>query len=292
MHLWLYEGVTEYSAGHVQVTEGLMPIESYLNVMAGKVRNSLIYEDDLPFTKMSSSVLTKHKDQYGNVYEKGALIGMSLDIRLRQLSYGELGLQQLNQNLAKEFGKDKAFKDEELFGIITKLSYPEIADFFERYVAGKEALPIAEYLTEAGIMYYPKKEVKDISLFGGDLNKYIAVDYGKKSFKIGSEAGLDVFGKDYIGFKKGDLIKSWNGEELTFENINDVLNNYANGAKEGDELLITVIRGDEEMELKTTITAIPIEKEHVMLLVESPTEEQLALRKAWLGNYKMKDDMK
>ncbi|MFK7948403.1 MAG: peptidase M61 [Saprospiraceae bacterium] len=292
MHLWLYEGVTEYSAGHVQVTQGLMPIESYLNVMAGKVRNAQTYEDNLPFTKMSSNVLTKHKDQYGNVYEKGALIGMCLDIRLRQLSNGDVGLQKVIQNLAAEFGKNKAFKDEELFEIITKLSYPEIGEFFERYVAGKDALPIADYLAEAGISYYPKKEVNDISLFGGDPNKFIGVDYSRMSFKIGSAAGLDAFGKDYIGFKEDDVIKLWNGEKLTFDNINEVLGKYAGTAKEGDDLSITVIRDGKDMELKTKITSIPVEKEHVILLSEDASEEQLRLRKAWLGDYKMKAEMK
>ena len=292
MHLWLYEGVTEYSAGHVQVTQGLMPIESYLDVMGEKIRNAQTYEDNLPFTKMSRNVLTKHKDQYGNVYEKGALIGMCLDIRLRQLSNGELGLQKLIQNLSTEFGKNRAFKDEELFEIITKLSYPEIADFFNRYVAGKEALPIAEYLAEAGITYYPKKEVNDISLFGGDLNKFIGVDYSRMGFKIGSAAGLDAFGKDYIGFKEDDFIKTWNGEKLTFDNINEVLGKYAGTAKEGDILSITVIRDGKEVELKTEIVPIPIEKEHVILLSDNPTAEQMVLRKAWLGDYKMKEEMK
>ena len=292
MHLWLYEGVTEYSAGHVQVTQGLMPIESYLKVLGGKVRNAEKYKENLPFTKMSQNVLTKHQDQYGNVYEKGALIGMCLDIRLRQLSYGELGLQKLIQNLSGEFGKNKAFKDEELFEIITKASYPEIGEFFKRYVAGAEPLPVAEYLAETGINYYDKKTVNDVSLFGGDPNKFIGVDYSRMGFKIGSADGLDAFGRDHIGFKEDDFIKSWNGEKLTFENINEVLGTYSITAKEGDELTIVVVRDGEDVELKTTIAAIPVEKEHVMLLSEGASEEQLALRKAWLGDYKMKDEMK
>jgi predicted metalloprotease with PDZ domain len=286
MHLWLYEGVTEYSAGHVQVTQGLMPIESYLKVLSGKVRNAQAYKENLPFTKMSSNVLTKYKDQYGNVYEKGALIGMCLDIRLRQLSNGELGLQKLIQNLSNEYGKDKAFKDEELFDVITKLSYPEVGVFLKQYVSGTDALPVAEDLAKVGIQYYDKKMVKDISLFGGDINKYIGVDYGKKMFKIGSAAGLDAFGRDMIGFKEGDYIQSWDGKALTFENINEVLGGYASTAKEGKELTIVVIRDGEEVELTTIITPIDVEKEHVILVSENPTEAQLELRKAWLGDYK------
>ncbi len=292
MHLWLYEGVTEYSAGHVQVTQGLMPLEAYLKVLEEKMRNAEKYEDNLPFTKMSSNVLTKHKDQYGNVYEKGALIGMCLDIRLRQLSNGELGLQQLIQNLSTEFGKDKAFKDEELFDVITKLSYPEIGEFFKKYVAGSETLPIQDYLSEVGVLYYSKKMVDDISLFGGEANKYLGVDYSRMMFKIGNADGLDAFGRDNIGLKEGDVIKSWNGELLTFDNVNEVLGKYAGSAKEGDLLNIVVIRDGKEIVLSTIIQPILVEKEHVILLSENSTEAQSKLRKAWLGNYKMKADMK
>ena len=288
MHLWLYEGVTEYSAGHVQVTQGLMPIEDYLDVVSGKIRNAKTYKDNLPFTKMSSNVLTKYKDQYGNVYEKGALIGLCLDIQLRQLSNGDLGLQRLIQNLANEFGKDKAFKDEDLFNIITELSYPEVGAFFKKYVAGSDPLPIVEYLAKAGIQYYDKKMVKDISLFGGNINKFIGVDYSRKKFKISSAKSLDAFGRDMIGFQKGDLIKSWDGQELTLENINEVLGAYAATAKEGNNLTVVVIRNGKEIKLSTEITPIDVEKEHVIMLSENPSEEQLALRKAWLGDYKTK----
>ena len=55
-----------------------------------------------------------------------------------------------------------AFQDEELFDVITKLSYPEIGTFFEDYVAGSKPLPIEEYLAETGFQYYDKKIVKDI----------------------------------------------------------------------------------------------------------------------------------
>lgn len=291
MHLWLYEGVTEYSAGHVQVTQGLMPIESYLEVISDKIRNAEKYEDNLPFTKMSSNVLSKHKDQYGNVYEKGALIGMCLDIRLRQLSDGELGLQKLIQQLSNEFGKNKAFKDEELFDVITELSYPEIAVFFDKYVAGKAPLPIKEYLAEVGINYYEQKIVKDISFFGGIPMQFLGLK--NNSFYIKSESSLDEFGRDLIGFRAGDIILSWNGsEKLNLENINQVFGNYENSAKEGDDLIVVVYRNGEKVELKTKVTPIPIEKNHVLLLSENPSKEQVALRKAWLGDYKTEAEMK
>jgi S1-C subfamily serine protease len=91
-----------------------------------------------------------------------------------------------------------------------------------------------------------------------------------------------------IGFKEGDVITKWNGNDLNLQNVNEILGLYANTAKEGDDLKITVLRGDEEIELATTIQAIDVEKENVILPNEKATEAQLNLRKAWLGDYKTK----
>ena len=52
--------------------------------MVGKIKNAKRLNDKMPFTKMSANVLQKpYKDQYLNVYEKGALIAMCIDITIR-----------------------------------------------------------------------------------------------------------------------------------------------------------------------------------------------------------------
>ena len=84
-HLWLYEGVTEYSAGHVQVKHGLMSVEDYCEVIVEKIEGANRFKDDLPFTVMSKGALEEHEDQYTNVYQKGALIGLCLDLLLEDL---------------------------------------------------------------------------------------------------------------------------------------------------------------------------------------------------------------
>ncbi|MGV2480957.1 UNVERIFIED_CONTAM: peptidase M61, partial [Salmonella enterica subsp. enterica serovar Weltevreden] len=84
------------------------------------------YNDTVPFTVMSKYVLDKYKKQYNNVYEKGAVIGMCLDIMLRYYSKGTYGTQDLMKDLAKKYGKNKSFKDDELFDDIEKLTFKEV----------------------------------------------------------------------------------------------------------------------------------------------------------------------
>lgn len=47
-HLWLYEGVTEYAAGLVQVKYGSMSLEEYLKVIDDKINTTKYYNDSLP----------------------------------------------------------------------------------------------------------------------------------------------------------------------------------------------------------------------------------------------------
>jgi predicted metalloprotease with PDZ domain len=315
-HLWLYEGVTEYSAQHVQVKQQLVSIEHFLKQMSQKMATAEYFKEDLPFTEMSKTCLDENKDQYPNVYMKGALIGMCIDLKLRILSDGKYGIQELMQDLAKKYGIEKPFKDAELFDEMAKVSgFPEIKEFMNTYVAGAKALPIQELMKEAGIKYSTDGYAEELSMFGFDPMRGITFDFQKMLLKIVGEDYLDDFGKE-LGFKEGDLIKKWDGEELNLQNVQSVLNQYAMKATEGYELKVTVLREKEltKKEMKKrkrrekrgkSVDPIPtVEKELVgkLKVVKTPQkhafnvdreagEQALKIRKAWLGDYKFEAQM-
>ena len=81
-HLWLYEGSTEYAAQHVQVKQGLMPLGQFLSVISQKMRQADMFNQAIPFTTLSKTCLDENKNQYPNVYLKGALINMCLDMKI------------------------------------------------------------------------------------------------------------------------------------------------------------------------------------------------------------------
>lgn len=156
-HLWLYEGMTEYATMHMPIKQKIQGISEFFRVVRQKIVDSRRFNNHLSFTQMSKNIL-QQSNQYYNVYLKGALIGMCLDIRLRELSKGKYGTQNLMQDLAKKYGKHTPFKDEELITEITKMTYPEIRHFFTDYVMNAKALPIKEYLFKVGIEYDPKDD--------------------------------------------------------------------------------------------------------------------------------------
>ncbi|PKP42225.1 MAG: peptidase M61, partial [Bacteroidetes bacterium HGW-Bacteroidetes-12] len=162
-HLWLYEGVTEYFANHVQVYQKMISTEDYLDIVIEKMQGARGFLDKLPFTELSLGALDEHKEQYGNVYQKGALIGLCLDVLIREQSNGKNGLKDLMKTLSNEYGKDVSFKDDELFDKIASLTSPAIRTFFANYVEGKNPLPFEEIFNKVGITF---KENARVSEFG------------------------------------------------------------------------------------------------------------------------------
>lgn len=286
-HLWLYEGTTEYAAGLVQVKYGKMSPSEYLKVLDTKMQRAKAYNDSLPFTVMSRGCLDVYKEQYGNVYQKGALIGLCLDLKLRYLSKGTYGIQELMKDLAKTYGKDRSFKDEELFDKIVALTYPEIREFFKRYVAGTEPLPIKEYLKFAGIEFgVSGKSEKEIT-FGGVA---IGLNAVNNHLVIISAATIDNFGKA-IGYQEGDEFIKFNGKKIKLENAQEIIGQYFRNVKEGDELKVVVLRKQmksgkmKKVKLKATVFPVVPSKQPELILSSSPTPEQIQIRDAWMGKH-------
>lgn len=285
-HLWLYEGTTEYAAGLVQVKYGDMSVSEYLKVIEGKMAGAKDYNDSLPFTVMSSECLTKYRDQYNNVYQKGALIGLCLDIKLRSLSDGKYGLQELMQDLSKTYGKERSFKDGELFDQIVKLTYPEIGDFFKKYVEGSEPLLINEMLNLAGIEYATASKEKEITLGGIS----IGLNAANNHLIIVNTQDMDDFGKA-MGFQEYDEIYKINGKKLNLENAQVLITNYISNVKEGDELKMVVLRKKSErskakkIKLHSKVFAVIPSRKANLMLAPNATPQQILVRNSWIGKH-------
>jgi len=282
-HLWLYEGVTEYNSMIALVKGGIYSPSEFTREIEKKILVSKFYNDTLPFTEMSKYALGKYEKQYQNVYEKGALIGMCLDIRLRQLSYGSYGLIDLLRDLSKKYGMEKSFKDEELFDEITAMTYPEIREFFAKYVEGNNKIPYKDFLAIMGIDFGGGGKEKEFSLGTQGIN------FDMKTKRIFVESGdIDDFGKS-IGLKQGDQFTKLNGKALETSKIQSIIGDFFTKAREGDDVEIEVARTDSDgneklVMLKGKVKMVSVDSKPEIKLSKNPTEEQLRLRKGWMGS--------
>lgn len=274
-HLWMYEGVTEYFANLFQINQGLIDEDEFYTRIAEKIQNASKLNDTIPFTTMSKNVLVEpYKTQYLNVYEKGALIGMCLDIIIRENSNGKKGILDLMQKLSNEYGVSKAFNDEELFAKITQLTYPEVGEFLKTHIAGPTPIPYETYLSKVGVAKITKKAATNVFLKG--QVPYITVNQETKEIIVIPNIELNDFYTS-LGLKGGDILIAINDKNYSLDNIYDMISDSEKW-KENDSISAKIKREGKEQIIKGKVK-LPYEDKESF---EAKDAAKSALKEAWL----------
>ena len=274
-HLWMYEGVTEYFANLFQINQGLIDEDEFYTRIAEKIQNASKLNDTIPFTTMSKNVLVEpYKTQYLNVYEKGALIGMCLDIIIRENSNGKKGILDLMQKLSNEYGVSKAFNDEELFAKITQLTYPEVGEFLKTHIAGPTPIPYETYLSKVGVAKITKKAATNVFLKG--QVPYITVNQETKEIIVIPNIELNDFYTS-LGLKGGDILMAINDKNYSLDNIYDMISDSEKW-KENDSISAKIKREGKEQIIKGKVK-LPYEDKESF---EAKDAAKSALKEAWL----------
>jgi len=156
-HLWMYEGVTEYFARLFQVDQDIINSEAFYAILSDKVKESRGYNDQMSFTEMSKKILEKpYSTNYPNVYQKGALIAMCIDIIMREESNGVGSLLSLMKELSEKYGKNNPFQDDLLIDEITAMTYPAVGRFLKTHVEGTAPIPYQYYFDKVGLILEDK----------------------------------------------------------------------------------------------------------------------------------------
>ena len=274
-HLWMYEGVTEYFANLFQVNQGLITEDAFYKRMVSKINNAKRLNDTMPFTTMSENVLVEpYKEQYLNVYEKGALIGMCIDIIIREKSNGQKGILDLLRQLTAVYGPKKPFNDNELFAKITELTYPEVGTFLTTYVSGTTPIPYDEYFAKMGVS--KAKIKKATNPFMNNKSVAITVDVATKELKIKNDVSLSPF-LSGMGLKGNDVIVDINGKPFTIDTMSEGMTTAQNW-KEGETVTMKIKRDGKEITL-TGKAIFSYEETEGYRQVDATKE---ALKNSWL----------
>ncbi|SEA89910.1 Predicted metalloprotease, contains C-terminal PDZ domain [Flavobacterium gillisiae] len=274
-HLWMYEGVTEYFANLFQINQGLITEEDFYSRLSDQMERAAAMNDTMSFTTMSANVLKQpYKDQYINVYQKGSLIGMCLDIIIREKSNGERGILDLMQKLSSEYGVSKPFNDDELFAKITSLTYPEVGAFLATYVAGTTPIPYETYFAKVGVTQSTVKSPGNVFLKG--QVPYITVNPETKEIVVIPNIELNPF-YTALDLKGGDIIMAINDKPYSLDNIYDMISESQNW-KENDAITVKIKRNGAEQVLKGKIN-LPYEEKAAL---DATDATKKTLREAWL----------
>ncbi|AKD54687.1 M61 family metallopeptidase [Spirosoma radiotolerans] len=274
-HLWLYEGVTEWASDAMQLRGQIMDLPTYLDELSQKIAYDKSLDTTYSLSKLGLTCYTDEgQRQYGNIYARGALVAGLLDIRLLELSNGKRGLREVINELATTYGPNQAFPEKEFFTIFTQKTYPEIADFFNRYIKATEPLPFSEYYGKLGITYTP------------------SVPTGQKAPSMGMSAGL-VDNKIVLttlgdslrkaGLQEKDEWIAYNGQPVSLETMPAIQNELKKQAV-GDVYSLTVRRNGQEITVKSTVVEKETVKKYVFQVDPQATPAQVQLREIWQRN--------
>ena len=276
-HLWMYEGVTEYFAHHFQIYKGLIDEDEFYATLLGKIDTSKALDDAMSFTVMSENILDDpYSRNYYNVYQKGALIGMCIDILMREGSNGNRSMLSLMKELSNKYGKNKPFDDDTIIAEIGQMTYPSVAEFFATHVEGTTPIDYNTFFEKVGLQLEEGKIEGNFILDGGTPivsggpNGDISFNELVNNNSFWSEQGVQV----------NDVIKEVNGVALSRENANGIFMEVY-GWEIGKEIQVKLERAGEEVVINA-ITEQPYIQGKQLKANPDATEAQIALRKAWL----------
>ncbi|WP_378185265.1 peptidase M61 [Aquimarina sp. W85] len=277
-HLWLYEGMTEYFSMLFQIHQGLILKEDFYARITEKINASVQY-DSYSFTELSKNILKEpYKSNYPNVYQKGALLSLCIDLIMREESKGAYGVLDLLKNLISLYGDNKPFNDQELFTAIETLSYPSIATFLANSVAGNTSIDYNFYLNKAGLELSQKQVAT--SYFIHETQPLLEVDLATKEIRFTTNSPLNSF-LQTLGIKGHDVLLSIDGKKYTSSNFYEIFAD-SNRWIAGQTKTFIIRRGSKNITL-TAITNTPTTAKTVIKQIENPSQLQQDVFKNWIN---------
>jgi predicted metalloprotease with PDZ domain len=151
--LWWSEGVTDYY-GDVSLTRGgLWSPERFLQSLIGNIRQvedaqEIVAAEDASIDTWIHPTFVDEAQYY---YPKGSLLGLMLDIRIREATGNQKSLDDVMRALWTDYyQKGHGFTTRDLLGIIRPW-FTGVDEFYQKYIRGRELLPYVDGLSRAGI---------------------------------------------------------------------------------------------------------------------------------------------
>jgi predicted metalloprotease with PDZ domain len=151
--LWVSEGITDYYADLAILRGGIIGVEQFLNVTAGKIGTVATNPPTaLEDASLSTWIHPTDGSQY-IYYQKGSLAGFMLDIMIRDASDNRHSLDDVMRELYRTTYKaGRGFTGPNWWQTVSKAADGRsFGDFYAKYVDGRAPYPWAQILPLAGL---------------------------------------------------------------------------------------------------------------------------------------------
>ncbi|MFW9930339.1 MAG: PDZ domain-containing protein, partial [Candidatus Thorarchaeota archaeon] len=289
--LWFVEGITTYYAYRNLLGSGVWSRPEFLDRLAGEIRAL----SDEPGRKLMSAESSSfhawffdrspqmQETNFANTtisyYNKGALLGMLLDLDIRAATHGEKSLDDVMRLMYRRFYESPAtsyylhgrgYTEQDIIDAVNQVSGMDFMPFYQRYVAGTAPLPYNGLLAKAGLALHIATSSKAPPSLGVLVE---SVDTGVKIFSVRPGGAADR-----AGLSRDDVLISVDDQSLATESLADRLSIYPAGAK----VLLEVERHETRHFMYAQLDP-PRPDEYSITDTPGATEEQVKIRQGWLG---------
>ena len=290
--LWMFEGFTSYYDELSLVHCGLINADEYLE-MLGQTVTRVIRGNGRFLQSVAESSFdawTKFYKQDENAlntivsyYTKGTLIGLMLDLLIRERSDGDFSLDDVMRFLWLEYGQQqKGLHDDTVSRVIEQVCGFSLESEIQQMVYGIDDIDIAGQLAKFAVEYHVRAASSPTDSGGkaaqaGDTApnslgaRYSADDSGVKLNMV-----LDSGAAQQAGLSAGDVIIAMDGIKVSADTLQTRLQHFA----VGETLEIHAFRRDELMLFELVVQLEP--ENTCFLTLADASDKPLVRRKQWL----------
>ena len=245
--LWWSEGVTDYYGDVANLRAGLGSEGDFVT----SVQHNIDQVDAAPepWSAEDGSAATWIDEVFVNssqlYYPKGSLLGLLLDVSIRDATNNAKSLDDVTRALFTRFAaRGRGFTTDDLLGLLREAGMPDVDGFYRRYVDGREPLPYETVLPKAGFTLdrqsfaIPFLGVSSTVLPGG---------------RLGVDAVTPASAAEAAGVAPGDELVEVGGIAVGAEGDWATAFRARYAGKSGQPLEIVVRRGGARLVLRTTV---------------------------------------
>ena len=276
--LWFSEGCTSTAADFIQLRAGLLDEHRFEQELAADIGE--LQRRPAHFTQSAEQSSLdawlegfpyyRRPERSVSYYNKGELLGILLDLAVRETSHGQASLREvfqwMNQNYAK---KGRFFADSEgVREAAEVVSHADLQSFFQKYIAGTDEIPWGDFFRVVGLRLVTGTNTVADAGFSATRNFDAPMIVTAVTPASPAElAGLEV----------GDTILEMNGSQPGQDSAE-----FVSTLAPGDSITVSLRdRHGAERELKWKIGSRE-EISYDLRDAENVTRGQRAARAAWL----------
>ena len=291
--LWFFEGFTDYYDDLMLVRSGVITTLEYLEIeadgigrvfsQAGRTKQSVAessYDAWIKYYRQDENSV----NSIVSYYQKGALVGLALDLTIREQTGNAKSLDDVMRSLWQRFGKTGVGVPEgEIERTASEVAGSGLTAFFADAVYGTKDLDLVALLATTGItLSWRAASASGSSPAGGKAAERVPPALGAK---IGSDSNGDakltqVFDGGAAmaaGLSAGDTVVAIDGLRVNAGSLERKIRAF----DVGSVVALVAFRRDEMMQLSVTLSQ-PASQTCVLTLNESPPEAKVR-RTSWLG---------